>query len=420
MSIKLENKEVNYSAMVVQIHALNDLERLDRLKGFSVAGMQALVSLDNKVGDIGVLFPAESQLSLDYAAKNNLHRNSELNEVDEKGYLEDSRRVKAIKFQGNKSTALFMPLGSLSYLGIDVSELNVGDSFTHINGTEVCRKYEIQDRQSGSNKTRGKTKKWTRIDNKTFPEHWDTDNFFRCSNNYHEDDNIVVTQKVHGTSARFTNQVVSRKLNWFEKLLEHFGVSISNVEYDTLAGSRRVIKDVKCDKVNDHFYSVDLWNEWLSKIEHIIPKNYVLYGEIVGYIGTNKSIQKNYTYDCVEGQNKLYIYRITVVNEDGVALDLSWDQVVEFCHNNGLDYVPELWRGKFSDFNVDEWLNVGYNKLGFSKAIPLCDSSPCDEGVCVRREGITPYVTKAKSPDFLVHETKQIDSGNVDTESAET
>jgi hypothetical protein len=32
-----------------------------------------------------------------------------------------------------------------------------------------------------------------------------------------------------------------------------------------------------------------------------------------------------------------------------------------------------------------------------------------DEWVCIRREGLTPYITKAKSPEFLIHETKLLD-----------
>lgn len=42
-----------------------------------------------------------------------------------------------------------------------------------------------------------------------------------------------------------------------------------------------------------------------------------------------------------------------------------------------------------------------------------------DEGVCLRVEGITPLVVKAKSPLFLQHETKMLDQGVTDTEAEE-
>lgn len=424
MKMKLENKEVNYSATVIRIHVLNELEGSDFLVGVPCMGMQALVSKATAtVGELGILFPTECQLSNDFASNNNLYAHSNLNkDIQAKGYVDDNARVRAIKLRGHRSTALFMPLSSLSYLGIDTNELKEGDSFTHINGVEVCRKYVIKhSREVGlGNKTKGQTKRFIRIDNKTFPEHWDTDNFFRNEFKYKPDDIIIVTQKLHGTSGRFTNQRVLRKLTWKDKLAKWFGVSVNEYEYDSLAGSRRVIKDIKAEKDNVHFYGNDLWNEWLEKIKHVIPKNWVLYGEIVGYTG-DKEIQPNYTYEQTPGTNQLYIYRITIVNEDGIVCDLSWDQIVEFCKNNGLQSVPELYRGKFCYFKVADYLNNKYNASGLKEAVALSKNSPCDEGACIRLEkGLNPYVTKAKSPDFLLHETKQLDAGVVDSETQES
>lgn len=420
--MKLTNENENYSAVVVKISALHDADNSDRLVVMSHFGMQCVLTRGlYEVGEVGIMFPTECQLSHDFASHNNLYNHSDLNQ--DKGvsaYLGDNRRVKAIKLRGNNSNALFLSLKSLEYLGVDVSELKVGDTFTHINGVEICRKYvkKISRTQSEGNKTRGQLKKFTRIDNKTFPEHWDTDSFFRNVHKYKDTDYVIVTQKLHGTSARFTNQAVARKLSLLERIAKLVGVSVNVREYDTLAGSRRVIKDVKANSSHEHYYTVDLWNQWLKKIEHVIPKNWVLYGEIIGYSSEEGVIQSNYTYNCLPGASELYIYRITVVNEDGVVCDLGWDQIKDFCYNNGLNHVPELWRGNFADFVVDDWLDIDYNKSGHKLAIPLSETSPCDEGVCVRREGLTPYVTKAKSPVFLGHETQQLDSNDaVDLES---
>jgi hypothetical protein len=40
--------------------------------------------------------------------------------------------------------------------------------------------------------------------------------------------------------------------------------------------------------------------------------------------------------------------------------------------------------------------------------------------LCIRIEGLQPYITKAKSPEFLAHETKQLDKGEVDIETSES
>lgn len=83
--------------------------------------------------------------------------------------------------------------------------------------------------------------------------------------------------------------------------------------------------------------------------------------------------------------------------------------------------VPELFSGKFGDIKgiIDELMDKKYSKL-YRNAVPLSDKSPCDEGVCIRKEGIRPLVLKAKSPLFFEHESKMLDTGEVDLESEES
>ena len=198
--LNLTNESTNYSATIVKIYNLVDLPGRDRVKGFPCQGFQAIVPISYSVGELGVFFTVECQLSPDYCFNNNLYRKGEsLNKDEEKfGFFESSGRVKAIKFAGHKSNALFMPLSSLSYLGIDINELKEGDSFTHINGAEICRKYVIKTQQTKNNKVKGLTKKFTRIEAKLFPEHFDTDMYFRNIHHYKDNDYIYVTAKLHG------------------------------------------------------------------------------------------------------------------------------------------------------------------------------------------------------------------------------
>ena len=129
-------------------------------------------------------------------------------------------------------------------------------------------------------------------------------------------------------------------------------------------------------------------------------------------------LQQNYTYKIPKGENKFYVYRISMVNEDGFEHIWSWDDTVDFCKNNGLLYVPEIWRGKFKDFDEQPYMNVKYvDDMHLLQCVPCDKSSPCDEGLIIRKGS---YVAKAKSPDFLLHETKQIDSGQIDLESQES
>lgn len=420
--MKLTCENNNYCGTVVRIHNLLDCEGLDNLKAFPAFGYSALVSKDHTVGELGILFSAETKLSDEYCRENNLYRKAELNKDQEKtGYIENSGRVKSVKMRGNISTALFMPLSSLSYLGVNPEDFKEGDTFTHIDGQKVCEKYVIQTTQTKrENKVKGKTKKFCRVDAINFPQHFDTENYWKNEHRLKDDDWIIVTDKLHGTSARFAHTVVKRKLSWKDKVAKWFGVKVQETEYDTVPGSRKVVKDLKSEKEFDHYYDVDIWNYHLEKIQHLIPKNMIIFGEIVGWVG-DSPIQKNYTYQLPKGKSELYVYRICMINENGYTVDLTWEQVKEFCNNNGLKYVPEIWQGYKKDFDEQPYMNVKFvEDLGLTQCLPLDKEAECDEGLCIRVDGISPYVLKAKSPVFLLGETKLLDKGVVDIESEES
>ena len=188
--------------------------------------MQALVPKTTKIGDKLLLFPAEVELSREYCKNNNLFRKPELNsDINSKGYIEENRRIKAIKLGGQYSTALAMPISSLKYLNID--DLKEGDRFNSINGVEICKKYEIitkQTRERGNN-IRGLNKKFKRVETKLFPEHLDTENYLRNQDKIRDNEYIYVSQKLHGSSGRFGHILINRELSWFEKILKKFNVS---------------------------------------------------------------------------------------------------------------------------------------------------------------------------------------------------
>jgi hypothetical protein len=93
---------------------------------------------------------------------------------------------------------------------------------------------------------------------------------------------------------------------------------------------------------------------------------------------------------------------------------------MEFCDSLELNHVPEIWEGYHVEFDVDDYLDI---RLGdtwcrpgwkLDRAVPT--EGTVDEGVCIRREGLTPLVLKAKSPIFLQHETKLLDKEVEDIE----
>lgn len=413
--MKLDKPEnENYAAVVVELLPLHELTNCDNLVGASIFGFQALVSKDHYTGQRGIVFTAETELSDEFCFENNLYRHGDKNKfANETGYLEDNRRIRAIRLRGHRSDCLFLPLECLSYTGSDISQLKVGDAFDTLNGHGICKKYVIHRRQPNGHQQSKQIKQFVRVNPLLFPEHLDTENYFR---NYHlipDNAHIYVTQKVHGTSWRGSRSLVLRKLSWKDKLARRLGINIQTEEWDTVAGSRKVIKDPN-NPDQLHFYSSDIWTDYLKRIEDLIPEGFIIYGELVGWTPDGAPIQTGYTYGMPEGTHNLYVYRISTVNSRGYMVDLSWPQVKQFCEQNGLDHVVDLWEGAHKDFIPGDWLDKKFQP-DYPKALPVAGKL-VDEGVCVRWDQMRPIILKAKSPLFLTHETKLLDQGESNME----
>ena len=98
----------------------------------------------------------ECQLSKEYLSANNLYRKKELNLDQAKaGYFEENGRIRCVKFRGNKSEGLFMPLHSLKIEGFeDFDLLKINDEFDELDGIPICSKYVVK-----INRTPGQPKK---------------------------------------------------------------------------------------------------------------------------------------------------------------------------------------------------------------------------------------------------------------------
>jgi len=419
MKLHLENE--NYCCTLVKIETIIPLENCDNVVSTPFFWYTAIVGKDTKVWDVGILFTAEVQLSEAYCKENNLFREPTFNANPEmKGYIENNRRVKAMKFRGNKSSALFMPLESLEYLW-DTSFLLWSDqvSFNSIDWVEICKKYEIPVRNSWHwNKTRGKTKVFKRIDNKTFPEHYDTTNYFRNSHMYQSVDFITISQKLHWSSGRFWYVKTRKELNRYEKLLKRI-MNISDMEYNYIYWSRKVIKNGNAEKEKvQWFYKSDIWKTMMERYKAHMPKDYIFYGEVIWWAG-EAPIQKWYTYDLAKWECELYIYRIAIVNDDWLITDLPMQYIKSFCIMNWFKFVPILWMWYHKDFDVHGRLDVAYYPK-YVESVPLCKESPCDEWIVVRKEWLEPYTTKAKSSDFLEYESSRLNKWVADMESLES
>ena len=428
----------NYSATVIEVPPLRKAANSDRLYIIDKLGMTAIVdeSWHDRVGKLAILFPAEAQLSERYTQRNNLFRSSDKNlDETQSGYLEDNRRVRSLKLRGNISNGLVMPLSSLGIYfpeASDLSDFKEGDVFDTVNGEELCRKYTVPVKESRPTPGKSKVDKaFKRVDSTFLPEHFDTGQYLREEHTIPNDAELIITQKLHGTSVRLANTVVKRQLTKRERFARKFlGAQIKDHDYDLVAGSRRVIKDPN-NLNQEHYYSSDIWSDALKLWGDRIPKNHVVYGELVGYLpGSEKPIQDGHTYGQVPGTYELYVYRVAIVTEDADLIDLSWNQVRAFCERHDLRHVPELDRLPKAMFDVLDFDELNFREEWISgeiNATPRYNDKPVmltgggtgkDEGIAIREEsGMVPNFLKYKNKSHYLYESEQLDTGEADMES---
>ena len=415
----------NYAAFIYEVAQTHPLDGLDNLVGVNVGGYQALTSRQTQPGDLFVAVVAGTQISETFASALNLHRDSSLNaDKSQTGYLENNRRVKAIRLRGHASNALLIPL--LEFVGVRGAgaDLRIGAQFDYVDGVEFSRKFVVPVKGNINNGSAAVKKHKSGVTPEQFPEHYDTPQWHRVSQDFAGKD-VTVTQKLHGTSTRISWVEIDRTAKWYEKALLRLGVPVNLKEWKFVVGSRRVIKT---EGDGDHWYSTDIWSEYAQthNLAEALPKGVMVYGELIGWLPDGTPIQRGYTYNLPKGQAALYIYRVTVAGADGTHYDLSDAAMREFAAQRGLKVVPLLASfsrdegvfllGEFLETLTDTTLSDEDEWAFIERSVPLSPDSPCDEGVVIRAEGITPKAAKFKFPCFYEFESVQADAGTADIE----
>lgn len=443
-------KNSNYAATVVRLSTFVALEKgdgkqkCDNVKAAIIYGMSVIVGKDTPVEAIGLYFPAETTLSKEFLGANNLYRKAEFGNVNPEtkgGYFEEHGRIKTMKFRGHKSEGFWIPIESLSYLGIPLSEFEVGSVFDTIQGKEICRKYVPKGthiaKESSPNKKGKKVGVKDAIVEGQFAFHYDTAQLRRNSHRIQPDAIISISEKWHGTSGVFSHGLVKRKTTWIERFLMKFGVKIKDTDYGHIWASRKVVKGVDGVAKDDavHFYGTDIWGAVAKNISHLIPKGFTVYGEIVGYTpdgGAIQSMKGNvYHYGCQPKTHRLLIYRVTSTNVDGRVTELTWGQMKGFCTQYGLEIVPELYYGRADGFlphtydTDDEWQEAFVAKLEeLYVHDQMChhnDMAVPAEGVVVRVDRYTECEAyKITSYAFRNGESDELDTGTLDIETAQS
>ena len=393
---------MSYCGYIVKIEKLRPHPNADKLQIATFFGNDTCVSLDCGLGDIGIYFPCDGQLSLEFCIANHLMRKLPDGTPDS-GYMDpDKRNVKAIKLRGEKSDGIYLPISCLSYcFDAAMVDFKPGDTITVVNGHEICCKYIPRSNTPRGERSANRTRKKRVPIAPLFAEHADTEQLAYNLGVFKPGDEIEITLKMHGTSQRtgylpvlkgYTGPGIA--LNILNRTgVFHFmkptnkmiswAENKANPIYDWgyVSGTRRTV----LENYDGGFYGSNEFREQHSKIfEGKLWKGESVYYEVVGFTDQGKPIMSEannkklnnpdfikqygvttvFSYGCESNakpaivkapemievapaipQSDTYVYRMTMTNEDGNVVEYTPDFMRYRCEQMGVKTVPVMWKG---------------------------------------------------------------------------
>lgn len=210
-------------------------------------------------------------------------------------------------------------------------QLNYEEGYDFMESYVISKKYLIN-------------KRWTKYD-----LHTETENY------------VVGGVLVHNSSGRTANtlKIEQKKQNMLQRLLHKKPPVVKT--WSAITGTRRVVLD---NNITDGWYGTNEFREKYHKIfEDNLPKGMEVFYEIVGWVdGTDTTIMGRcanskvkdkaftklygketvFSYGCEPKHSDMYVYRMTMTNEDGVVTEIPWEEVKLWCERLGVKHVPEF------------------------------------------------------------------------------
>ena len=233
-------------------------------------------------------------------------------------------------------------------------------------------------------------------DNPNFNKYYKFPNIKNVPNIFNEEDEVVVTRKIHGSNARY-GIVKKAKLGIIDRIKRFFGNEW--IDYEYVYGSHNVIKG---SDVNG-FYSTDIWKTAAEKYK--LKENLWFLAKLLGKSGLGKGI---IFYGEVYGpgvQGEKYNHNQKELSLAFFDIELNGEYVNRNIFDNITSYdyafptIPVLYRGKYSKETVDTFV---INQFIEETKIP-------HEGVVVSHiSGERQKVAKFINPDYLIFAEKHI------------
>ena len=389
-----------YVAYVTNLKNLRKHPNADRLQLAECFGNTVCVNMDYTADQLGVYFPTDGQLSMEFCEQNGLLAVYVDGVNVSGGYMDpEKRNVKTIKLRGEKSDGLFLPLTCLAYTGVDITTFKAGDTIALVNGHEICTKYipKRNPRRSGGNGAEGnRTRKKKVAVAPLFMEHADTEQLAYNLDAFKPGDLIEITLKMHGTSQRTANlpRFDGYKRTLMDRIMRREGVAQYN--WGSVSGTRRVV----LDNYDGGYYGSNEVREAHSKFfDGKLHKGETVYYEVVGFTTSGSSIMGDadnkklkdkefvklygpttvFSYGCeptgkktmygqddkgafeieiAVPQSDIYVYRMTMTNEDGDVVEYTPDFMRYRCEQMGAKTVPVFAKGHICMDGSVSWVNM--------------------------------------------------------------
>ena len=469
-----------YRAYVTRVTNIRPAENADRLNACEVFGNTTIIDKSITEDDTIVYFPSDGQISVEFGEKNNLFRRKDDAGNNVGGFIDPVKRnITAIRLRGNRSDGLVLPISCLNYCyahGDASIELRADDVIDGlVNGHEICCKYIPRSNVRRGHVTEGnKTRKKKVATAPLFKEHVDTEQLAYNLGAFKSGDYIEISLKCHGTSQRTAHMPVlqgyadtwpcrvgnalrhiMRKMGCYHGEDKHDGEPIYDWGY--VSGTRRVV----LENYEGGFYGDNQFREQHSKVfEGKLWKGETVYYEVVGFTTSGAPIMASannaklqdkefikqygketvFSYGCSptgtavyskgecgaivieEGlpQSDIYVYRMTMTNEDGEVVEYTPDFMRYRCEQMAVKTVPVFWRGFIpeeeeiytgevveNDYggveDTTEWVDVNAGEWVMKKAEQYYDG-PDPVGKTHVREGVV--VRIINRPKFAAYKHK--------------
>jgi RNA ligase (TIGR02306 family) len=332
---------------VVKIHAIHPHPNADRLELAQIAGWNCVVRKGEYAAGYKVVYiPIDSVLPEELENK--------IFPPDSKVKL-DRHRVKTIKLRGAISQGLIV---SLEDLGLSPNTPLDTDVAIRLGIT----KYEPPVKSIPRGMTaRQMPKKGI---NPHFRKYTDIENFKYYPQLFQLGERVYVSEKLHGTSARY-GWLLEEPNTFWKRIKFHARRLFGQPEaFEFCLGSRNVQLQ---DRAYDGFYAENVYGRIAEDnlLREKLQPGEMLFGEIVG-----AGIQKGYTYGCGPTELKFFAYDVM---KDGRWL--NYDEFARFCGDREIPTVPVLYVGPYAPEHIAS-LVTGPSTI--------CDAQKVREGVVIK------------------------------------